>query len=118
MADQVFAWIEQPGHSAVTSTVTLTELLVKPHVESNLKLVDAIYGLLALYPNLSWIPADLDIAALAGRYRAQHRMRTPDALQAATATRSLATGVVTNDPIFARIGAFETLQFDSLLRVR
>lgn len=112
------AWIEEAGHSAVTSTVTLTELLIKPHRESNLTLANAIYELLVFYPNLSWIPADLDIAALAGRYRAQYRLRTPDALQAATATRSQATGLITNDLIFARIGDFETLQFDSLLHVR
>jgi predicted nucleic acid-binding protein len=118
LADEVFAWIERPAHSAVTSTVTLTELLVKPHRESNLELLDAIYGLLSFYPNLSWIPADLEIADLAARYRARHGMHTPDALQAATATRSRATGLITNDPVFARIGDFETLQFDSLLRVR
>jgi predicted nucleic acid-binding protein len=93
----------------------MTELLTKPYFDSNYTLVRKIYGLLTLYPNLAWVDADLDIAYLAARYRAQHRMQTPDALQAATATRSQATGFVTNDPIFARVDAFETLQFDSLL---
>jgi predicted nucleic acid-binding protein len=88
---------------------------VKPHLGSNQKLVKATYDLLACYPNLTWVPADLDIAELAARYRAHHRMQTPDALQAATATRSGATGLITNDPIFGRVDAFETLQFDSLL---
>jgi predicted nucleic acid-binding protein len=37
-----------------------------------------------------------------------------DALQAATAIRAPATGVVTNDPVFER-GAFETLVLDHLL---
>jgi hypothetical protein len=35
--------------------------------------------------------------------------------QAATAARFRATGFVTNDPIFKRVEAFETLLFDELL---
>jgi len=38
-----------------------------------------------------------------------------DALQAATAIRAPATGVVTNDPVFERVGAFETLVLNHLL---
>ena len=40
---------------------------------------------------------------------------TPDALQAATAVHAQATGVVTNDPVFARIDSLETPVLDRLL---
>jgi predicted nucleic acid-binding protein len=69
-------------------------LLVTPYRESNEDLVNEFYGLLAT---------------------ARYHLRTPDALQAATAARSLATGFVTNDPAFERVEAFETLLFDKLL---
>ena len=115
LADRVFAWIEQPGHTAVTSTITMTELLVQPYRESDEARVDQFYGLLTTYPHLDWIAPDLEIADMAARLRALHRLKTPDALQAATAARSQATGFVTNDPVFERVEAFETLLFDQLL---
>ena len=115
LADRVFAWIEQPGHTAVTSTITMTELLVQPYRESDEARVDQFYGLLTTYPHLDWIAPDLEIADMAARLRALHRLKTPDALQAATAARSRATGFVSNDPVFERVEAFETLLFDQLL---
>jgi predicted nucleic acid-binding protein len=115
LADPVFAWIEQPGHSAVTSTITMTELLVHPYRDADEDRVNLFYGLLTRYPNLEWIAPDLEVADMAARLRARYSLRTPDALEAATAARSQATGFVTNDPIFQRVEAFETLLFDDLL---
>jgi len=115
LADQVFKWIEEPGHSAVTSTVTMTELIVQPYRESDEDRVNEFYALLTTYPNLDWIAPDLAIADLAAQLRAHYRLRTPDAIQAATAARSQATGFITNDIIFQRVDAFETLLFDKVL---
>jgi predicted nucleic acid-binding protein len=115
LADPVFAWIEEQGHSAVTSTITMTELLVQPYRDSDDDRVNEFYGLLTTYPNLEWIAPDLEIADSAAGFRARHRMRTPDALQAATAVRSKATGFVANDAIFKRVNEFETLLFEEIL---
>lgn len=113
--DHVFSWLERPGSRAVTSTVTMTELLVQPLRESDERRADKIYALLSIYPNLEWIAPNLEIADLAARIRAMHRLRTPDALLAATAVHTLATGLVTNDPVFERVEAIETLVLDTLL---
>jgi predicted nucleic acid-binding protein len=115
LARPVFAWIKEPGHSAVTSTITMTELLVHPYRDADEDRVNLFYGLLTRYPNLEWIAPDLEVADMAARFRARHRLPTPDALEAATAAHSRATGFVTNDPIFQRVEAFETLVFDDLL---
>ena len=115
LTDLVLSWVEQAGHSAVTSTITMTELLVPPYREGNEHRVDEFYGLLSTYPNLEWIAPDLGIADIAARLRAAHRMRTPDALHAATAIQGQATGFVTNDPIFQRIVEFETAVLDQFL---
>jgi predicted nucleic acid-binding protein len=88
---------------------------VQPYRESDEVRVNLFYGLLTTYPNLDWIAPDLEIADMAARLRALHRLKTPDALQAATAARSRATGFVSNDPVFERVEAFETLLFDQLL---
>jgi predicted nucleic acid-binding protein len=47
--------------------------------------------------------------------RAVHRLRTPDALQAATAVHASAGGLVTNDPVFKRIPHFESIVLDEFL---
>jgi predicted nucleic acid-binding protein len=93
----------------------MTDLLVQPYRESDDARVDQFYGLLTTYPHLEWIAPDLEIADMAASLRALHRLKTPDALQAATAARSQATGFVTNDAVFERVEAFETLLFDQVL---
>ncbi len=115
LADAVFAWVERAGHEAVTSTITMTELLVPSYREGDEHRVDEFYGLLSTYPNLRWIAPELETADTAARLRAAYRLRTPDALQAATAVRERATGFVTNDPVFARIEEFEAAVLDRLL---
>jgi predicted nucleic acid-binding protein len=115
LTHHLFAWLERLGHSAVTSTITMTELLVQPYRDSAESRVNDFYGLLSTYPNLQWIPPDLQIADIAARLRAEYRLRTPDALQAATAVHARVGAVVTNDAAFGRIKAFETLILDDLL---
>jgi predicted nucleic acid-binding protein len=115
LTDSVFSWIERAGHEALTSTITMTELLVPSYRDKDEHRVDAFYGLLSTYPNLQWIAPDLETADIAARMRAAYRLRTPDALQAATAVRAAATGLITNDPAFARIQEFETAILDEFL---
>jgi predicted nucleic acid-binding protein len=115
LADAVFSWVEKAGHEAVTSTITMTELLVPSYRDKDENRVDAFYGLLTTYPKLRWIPPDLETADLAAQLRATYRLRTPDALQAATALRAQATGFLTNDPAFARIEELDTVVLDQYL---
>jgi predicted nucleic acid-binding protein len=114
MAGEVFAWLEHAPHTAVTSTLTMTELLVQPYRDRNETLVNQYYGLLSLFPNLDWVAPDLAIADTAAQIRAEHRLRTPDALQAATAVCRGATTILTNDPDFARVPDVEVGVFDEL----
>lgn len=93
----------------------MTELLVQPYRDRDEQQVDEFYGLLSTYPNLDWIAPNLEIADLAARMRALHRLRTPDALQAATAVCAAATGLITNDPVFERVEGFETVVLDKLV---
>ena len=115
LTDSVFSWVERTGHEAVTSTITMTELLVPSYGDNDERTIDEFYGLLSTYPNLRWIAPDLETADVAARMRATYRLRTPDALQAATALRADATGLITNDAAFARIKELETVVLDRLL---
>ena len=107
LAGEVFAWLERSPNTAVTSTLTMTELLVQPYRAANEPLVNQYYGLLSLFPHLEWVAPDLAIADTAARIRAHHRLRTPDALQVATAIRRGAAALLTNDSDIARIPEIE-----------
>ena len=93
----------------------MLELLVRPYRDQDEELVDGFYGLLSTYPHLTWTELSLEIADHAARLRANYGLRTPDAVQAATAIALATTGFVSNDPIFRRIPEFETLILDDLL---
>jgi predicted nucleic acid-binding protein len=94
----------------------MTEILVKPYRTLDVAKVRSIRSLLLAYPNLEWIPPDLEIANEAAMLRAKYKLETPDAIQAATAILSGASLFVTNDASFERIPAFRTLLLDPLLR--
>ncbi len=113
--DRIFAWLERPSSSAVTSCISMTELLVEPIRAEDEKRVGEFFALLTRYPHLEWVPASLQITALAARFRSEHRLRTPDALQAATAVYASATGLITNDAVFRRLNEFQVLLLDDVL---
>ncbi len=115
LTDHIFTWLEHPEHSGVTSTVTMSELLVHAYRDEDQQLADEFYALLTTYPNLEWVPPSLEIADITARLRAARRIRTPDALQIATAIQCGATGLITNDFSFTRVEGVETLVLDQLL---
>ena len=111
----VFRWIEAPRGAAVTSTVTMLELLVQPYRAGDLDRVNRFYASLSTYPNLEWVPHTLAIADQAARLRAMHQLQTPDAIQAATALAADARGLITNDAAFKRVPELDVLLLDDLL---
>jgi len=113
LTDEIFAWLQRPKSQGVTSTITMSELLVQPYRGRNQQKADEIYGLLSTFPNLAWIPPSLEIADTAARLRAKHGLRTPDALEAATAIQ---TGLVTNHASFRTLSNLEILVLDDLLK--
>lgn len=115
LSDCVFSWLESEGSKAVTSVITMAELLVKPYRESDHESARKCFALLSTYPNIEWIGPTLASANVAAKIRAAHFLRTPDALQAATAIEAHASAIVTNDPLFKRVPNFEVLVLDAYL---
>ena len=115
LTDHIFSSLEQSDFHGLTSTVTITELLVHPYRDNDLARVHDLLSLLSTYPNLEWISPSLEIAVRAAELRAQHRLPTADALQAATAVYAKATAMVTNDPIFRRVSDLEVAILDDFV---
>ena len=114
----IFEAIEKGHVRAATSTLSLLEILVQPYREKLDDLVLKFYALLTTYPNIRWIELSKEIADSAARIRAEYRLKTPDAIQVATALSSGATGFVCNDPVFKRVREFECLLLEDCLQRR
>jgi predicted nucleic acid-binding protein len=110
----IFQAIERGHPAAVTSTVTMLELLVKPFKDQNIELVNSIFSLASRYPNLSWVEPSLAVAERGAQLRARYSLRTPDAIQAATAIVSHATGLITNDAALGRVDELDVLLLDTI----
>ena len=115
LCEALFEGIESGAVKATTSTLTLLETLVRPYQLKNDDLVLKFYSLLTTYPHLTWVPMTLNIADLAARLRADHQLKTPDAIQAASAITSGATGFVCNDRAFRKIQEFDSLVLDDYI---
>ena len=115
LVNQVFRWIQTSAARAVTSTLTMSEALVRPCRLGDIEGVDKFYALLLTYPHLEWMEPTLSVADRAAQIRAEHNLRTPDAIQAATATVAGATAFISNDPIFRRVPGLEVLLLDEML---
>ena len=112
--NSIFGWLESPRAQALTSTITLLELLVQPYRLSDIDRVNKFYALLSTFPHLEWVAPTLRIADLGAHLRAEYNLRTPDAIQAATALSCGATGFVTNDTGFRRVTGLDVIVLDDL----
>jgi hypothetical protein len=75
--DSVFTWLEEPRSQAVTSTITLLELLVQPYRLKDIDRINRFYALLSTYPHLEWFAPTLEIADMGARLRAEYNLQTP-----------------------------------------
>ncbi len=97
LARQVFDAFAATGRNVVAiSTVTVTELLVRPFQRGPSVLAVA-EGFLRHFAELHLIDVTYDVAREAARIRAATGLRTPDALIVASAIASNADVLVTND---------------------
>lgn len=95
-----FEALESGEIQVVTSTLTLTEVLVHPYRDGNRTMAEQYFQTLLNARNLRTIPLSPAIAAEAARLRAAYQLKTPDAIQLATAKEEGATAFLTNDSGF------------------
>lgn len=93
----------------VLSTITLAEVLTGPFKAGETALAKRYEKALSQY---NVIPVSTPIAVLAAQFRAQYRLRLPDAIQLATALDAGAAALVTHDRDFSRVTGVEILTGD------
>lgn len=97
LVDPFFDAMLQGEFEDVTSTLTVTEVLVHPIQQNNTILAATYKDILQNAAHLRTVPVTAEIAETAARLRAAHTIRTPDAIQAATAIVMKADFFLTND---------------------
>ena len=117
LVDPFFEALEVGEVYAVTSVLTLVEVLVHPIRRRNPELAGQYRQILLSSDHLRMAPVSLDIAEEAARLRAKFNLRAPDAIQFATAITSGTDFFLTNDRQFLKVSGEgpEVLVLDRLL---
>lgn len=93
----VFAAVDRGLLSAISSVISLSEVLVQPLRKNAGRIAEAYRELLCAAPNLRLLEITADVAERAAAYRAKYGFKLPDALQLAVAVAGGATVFLTND---------------------
>lgn len=109
-------WVEARAgrFMAVSSDLALLEVLVLPEREGNAALADAYEDL--FQTDVRLLPCTQGTMRLAARLRAETRLRTPDAIHAASALQAGCALFLTNDPHFQRVPNLPVRLLDDALR--
>jgi predicted nucleic acid-binding protein len=112
--EEVISLIEDIPVRAVSSVITLTEVLNQPVRLGRVDLEQQYKAILFSSPMFQLFPVSLTIADSAARLRARYNLRTPDALHIATAISAGCQAFLTNDNTLKRVTELSILILDDL----
>jgi predicted nucleic acid-binding protein len=101
--EPLFDRIESGKIRAVTSALTLHEVLTGAKRAGDDRLASLYRDLIGSFPNLRLVPFDARIAEISSGLRARYELPTPDTIQIATAIHEGAERFVTNDARLKRV---------------
>lgn len=99
---------------AVSSVITLTEVLGHPIRQQRQDLEDRYRAVLTGSRHFMLLPVSQAVAERAARLRATYNLKTPDALQMATALEAACDAFLTNDRGLLRVTDLKVLLVDDL----
>ena len=111
-----FEALDRDEFRVVTSTLTLTEVLIHPMRHGDHELANRYRDTLLHATSLTTMPVPEEIAEQAAELRARHNLRTPDAIQLATALAAGASSFLTNDSQLPRLARLNTLVLSQLIQ--
>jgi predicted nucleic acid-binding protein len=112
---ELFRQIEGRRLTAVTSAITLLEVLALPFRVGNVVLAERYETLLTRSTGLGLVDLDRRQLRLAAQLRARHAVRPADALQLAAGLSANCTAFVTNDHDLPRVPGIETIVLERYL---
>ena len=112
----LFIEVDAGNIDAITSTVTLLEVLVLPIKTNNLVLVEKYRDILLYSKGLTTFEILHEISELSAKLRAKYTIKTPDAIQIATGILYGANQFLTNDPSLKKITDIKVLILDNFCK--
>lgn len=112
--DAIFQQVESMSIDLYSSSIVLTEVLMKPIKLDDKALINAYNMLLTDTDLLSLIPVTQEIASQAAYLRAKYNLRTPDALHITTAIKFGCKAFLTNDTGLKRVKELQVILLDEL----
>ncbi len=103
LTQEIFSCIARGEKQAITSTITLMEIIVQPLKLGRKDIARKYEALLSNYPHLSLVDIDRPIARQAAQLRAEYQLRPADALQVAACMGYHMPVFITNDHQLARL---------------
>ncbi len=110
----VFQRVESGEITGVTSVISLCEVLVHPIRNQNLSLKQSYRDIFQNSPNFFTQLINSTIAERAAELRAKYNLRTPDALQIATALENPCNAFLCNDKNLKRVTELKILILDEI----
>ena len=111
----VFAEIDAGNIEALTSTVTLLEVLVHPFKTKNEPLAEKYREILLHAEGLTTFEISHEISELSSRLRAEYSIRTPDAIQMAVGIIYGADTFLTNDSDLKKVKELKVVILEDFL---
>ena len=113
---EVLEQVEAGNVRAITSALTVAEILTGPAQQGNNAAVANFELYLRHFPNLDIIDVGLEHARQIAQVRAQTGLRLPDSVQIAVAQAAGAQAIVTNDRKWrGRVGSLALILLDDYL---
>jgi predicted nucleic acid-binding protein len=103
LTQPILSGVEQGRWTAVTSTITLMELNVRPFQLGRADIARKYEALLVNFPNLEIVEVGREVARKAAQLRAKFHLLPADALQVATSLFCQVGVFVTNDRRLSRL---------------
>jgi predicted nucleic acid-binding protein len=117
LLDPIFEAVVEGGLQAVTSSLSLLEVLVVPFRSGNLPLAQKYETLLTRSRGLTLVDLDLPLLRGAAKIRALYpTARTPDAFQLCAALSAGCSSLVTNDRALPAVPGLRIVQLDRYLK--
>jgi len=114
LTKMLFDYIQEGKLKAVTSSVSLMGILVKPIKVGNLIAARDYELIMTNYPNLTLIALDNRVALKGAMIRGKYNLRMPDAIQIASSLTGSATAFITNDLKFEKVKELDIIILDKL----
>jgi predicted nucleic acid-binding protein len=112
--DQLVRSVQAGSHQLITSFITYVEVLTKPKREKNGFLENQYIRMMNQFHFFRIVQSNSEIMIRAVHFRAKYGLKTPDAIQLATAQVCRADAVITNDHVWKKITELHVVTLDEL----